>query len=93
MLFRKVTGQRLILSVRRRCICYAVFCCLGGSGCIWVQSCDPFVPLLDLPSYAFSVILLESLISYWLITFDSLILAGKRFTTCFKVLENVEFCT
>ncbi|KDR07792.1 Gustatory and odorant receptor 24 [Zootermopsis nevadensis] len=59
ILFRKVTGQLLVLSVRRRCICYAVLSCLGGTSTIFFYFYEPRVPLLALPSYMFSGILAE----------------------------------
>ncbi|XP_021915032.1 gustatory and odorant receptor 63a-like [Zootermopsis nevadensis] len=84
ILFRKVTGQLLVLSVRRRCICYAVLSCLGGTATIFFYFYEPRVPLLALPSYMFSGILAEIMVSYWMITFHSLALAGSKYATCFK---------
>jgi hypothetical protein len=87
--FLRVTGQRLVPSVRKRCVCYAVLCISVAMGAASSHFIEPFVSIWALPSYILASTVAETLICYWEVTFRSLIIAGRSLSTCLKVLYFV----
>jgi hypothetical protein len=85
-LFLQVTGQRLVTSVRKRCILYAVLSVLASMGCICFHLYEPFVPIWAVPTYMFGTAVQNTVISYWSVTFRSLTTAGRSLFTCLKVI-------
>jgi hypothetical protein len=81
-----VTAQRLVPSVRKRCVCFAVLCVFVSMGGVSFHFYEPFISIWAVPSYVFGNALPMTVVSYWILTFRSLIIAGTSFSTCLKVL-------
>jgi hypothetical protein len=79
-------------SVRKRRVCCSVLSILVSMGAIFFHFVEPFVSIWALPSYILAYAVLEALISYWEVTFRSLIIVGRDLSTCLKVLYFVCVC-
>lgn len=86
-LFLQVTGQRLVPSFRKWCVCFAVICIVSSMGTICFHFYEPFLSIWALPCYIFSSTATNSVIGYWVVTFRSLITAGRSLSACFKVQQ------
>jgi hypothetical protein len=89
MHFLQVTGERLVPSVRMRCVCYAVLCILVSMVTTCFHFYDPFVSIWALPSYIFATGLSQTVFSYWEVTFHILIIGGRSLSTCLKFLHYI----
>jgi len=91
MMFVTVTGDHLILGIRRFAIYSLIVICVGAPGTLAIHFLPPYLEYWQTPCYTVSCLVIGAIMNIFSSIFRSLFIAATLLNNCFKVRNRNNF--